>query len=160
MLKRLTEALHIPASWYRLLLLLALSLFFINVGVDHFINPDFYLNIMPDYLPFHAEAVYLSGFFEILGGIVVLIPKLRALARWGLISLLIAVFPANIYLFNSEIAQNSYGISSQDALIRMPFQIPLIIIAYWHSKSNSSKKIDMIAITLFIPTILYFLTLG
>ena len=98
MLKRLSEALHIKASWYRLLLLLALSLFFINVGVDHFINPDFYLNIMPDYLPFHAEAVYLSGFFEILGGIVVLVPKLRALARWGLISLLIAVFPANIYL--------------------------------------------------------------
>jgi uncharacterized membrane protein len=53
---------------------------------------------MPDYLPFHSEAVYWSGFFEILGGFAVLIPKLRTLARWGLISLLIAVYPANIYM--------------------------------------------------------------
>jgi uncharacterized membrane protein len=126
MLKRLTEALHIPASWYRLLLLLALSLFFINVGVDHFINPDFYLNIMPDYLPFHAEAVYLSGFFEILGGIVVLIPKLRALARWGLISLLIAVFPANIYMAMNP---NLFPEFSLELLyFRLPLQFVFIFL--------------------------------
>jgi uncharacterized membrane protein len=130
MLKRLTEALHIPASWYRLLLLLALSLFFINVGVDHFINPDFYLNIMPDYLPFHAEAVYLSGFFEILGGIVVLIPKLRALARWGLISLLIAVFPANIYM-----AMNP-NLFPEFSLELLYFRLPLqFVFIFWVLKA-------------------------
>ena len=135
MLKRLTEALHIPASWYRLLLLLALSLFFINVGVDHFINPDFYLNIMPDYLPFHAEAVYLSGFFEILGGIVVLIPKLRALARWGLISLLIAVFPANIYM-----AMN-HNLFPEFSLELLYFRLPLqFVFIFWVLKATEMVR--------------------
>tara|TARA_Y100000385_G_C12568568_1_gene415315 strand:+ start:39 stop:449 length:411 start_codon:yes stop_codon:yes gene_type:complete len=135
MLKRLSEALHIKASWYRLLLLLALSLFFINVGVDHFINPDFYLNIMPDYLPFHAEAVYLSGFFEILGGIVVLIPKLRALARWGLISLLIAVFPANIYM-----AMNP-NLFPEFSLALLYFRLPLqFLFIFWVLKATEMVR--------------------
>ena len=135
MLKRLSEALHIKASWYRLLLLLALSLFFINVGVDHFINPDFYLNIMPDYLPFHAEAVYLSGFFEILGGIVVLIPKLRALARWGLISLLIAVFPANIYM-----AMNP-NLFPEFSLALLYFRLPLqFVFIFWVLKATEMVR--------------------
>ena len=135
MLKRLSEALHVPASWYRLLLLLALSLFFINVGVDHFINPDFYLNIMPDYLPFHAEAVYLSGFFEILGGIVVLIPKLRALARWGLISLLIAVFPANIYM-----AMNP-NLFPEFSLALLYFRLPLqFLVIFWVLKATEMVR--------------------
>ena len=135
MLKRITEALHIPASWYRLLLLLALSLFFINVGVDHFINPDFYLNIMPDYLPFHAEAVYLSGFFEILGGIVVLIQKLRALARWGLISLLIAVFPANIYM-----AMNP-NLFPEFSLELLYFRLPLqFVFIFWVLKATEMVR--------------------
>ena len=135
MLKRLSEALHIKASWYRLLLLLALSLFFINVGVDHFINPDFYLNIMPDYLPFHAEAVYLSGFFEILGGIVVLVPKLRALARWGLISLLIAVFPANIYM-----AMNP-NVFPEFSLALLYFRLPLqFVFIFWVLKATEMVR--------------------
>ena len=135
MLKRLSEAIHIKASWYRLLLLLALSLFFINVGVDHFINPDFYLNIMPDYLPFHAEAVYLSGFFEILGGIVVLIPKLRALARWGLISLLIAVFPANIYM-----AMNP-NLFPEFSLALLYFRLPLqFVFIFWVLKATEMVR--------------------
>ena len=135
MLKRLSEALHIKASWYRLLLLLALSLFFINVGVDHFINPDFYLNIMPDYLPFHSEAVYLSGFFEILGGIVVLVPKLRALARWGLISLLIAVFPANIYM-----AMNP-NLFPEFSLALLYFRLPLqFLFIFWVLKATEMVR--------------------
>ncbi|MAR59824.1 MAG: DoxX family protein [SAR92 bacterium MED-G29] len=118
-----------------MLLLLALSLFFINVGVDHFINPDFYLNIMPDYLPFHAEAVYLSGFFEILGGIVVLIPKLRALARWGLISLLIAVFPANIYM-----AMNP-NLFPEFSLALLYFRLPLqFVFIFWVLKATEMVR--------------------
>tara|TARA_B100000989_G_scaffold290212_1_gene263060 strand:- start:1427 stop:1651 length:225 start_codon:yes stop_codon:yes gene_type:complete len=74
--------------------------------------------------------------------------------------LLIAAFPVNIYLFNSEVALKTIEISSHDALVRLPFQVPLIIVAYWHSKNNSSKEFDLIAIILFIPTILYFLALG
>ena len=72
--------------------------FFLNIGVDHFINPEFYLAIMPPSFPLHAEAVYISGFFEILGGVCLLVPRLRKIAVWGLVALLICVYPANIYM--------------------------------------------------------------
>ena len=135
MIKRLSGILHIPASWFRLLLLFGLSVFFINIGVDHFVNPNFYLNIMPDYLPCHAEAVYLSGFFEILGGIAVLIPKLRVFARWGLISLLIAVFPANIYM-----AMNP-DLFPEFSLLLLYFRLSLqFVFIFWVLKATEMVR--------------------
>lgn len=89
---------NLPSGLLRNLSLLGLSVFFIYFGVDHFINPDFYLSIMPPSFPLHLEAVYISGLFEILGGIGVLLSKTRKLAGWGLFALLIAVYPANIYM--------------------------------------------------------------
>ena len=89
---------NLPSGLFRNLNLLGLSVFFIYFGVDHFINPDFYLSIMPPSFPMHLEAVYISGLFEILGGIGVLLSKTRKLAGWGLFALLIAVYPANIYM--------------------------------------------------------------
>ena len=77
---------------------MAFSSFFITVGIDHFINPDFYLAIMPPMLPLHLEAVYISGFFEILGGLGLLLSRFRKISGWGLLALLIAVYPANIYM--------------------------------------------------------------
>ena len=89
---------NLPSGFLRNLNLLGLSVFFIYFGVDHFINPNFYLSIMPPSFPMHLEAVYISGLFEILGGIGVLLSKTRKLAGWGLFALLIAVYPANIYM--------------------------------------------------------------
>ena len=97
-LSEFSAALKLPNGWWKKLVLFGLAAFFINVGIDHFINPDFYLSIMPPAFPMHLEAVYISGFFEILGGICVLIPSLRKIAGWGLVALLIAVYPANIYM--------------------------------------------------------------
>tara|TARA_B100000482_G_scaffold123368_1_gene89303 strand:- start:1726 stop:2151 length:426 start_codon:yes stop_codon:yes gene_type:complete len=97
-LSEFSAALKLPNGWWKKLVLFGLAAFFINVGIDHFINPDFYLSIMPPAFPMHLEAVYISGFFEILGGICVLIPSLRIIAGWGLVGLLIAVYPANIYM--------------------------------------------------------------
>ena len=94
----LLNAMQLPAGWWKKLVLFGLAAFFINVGVDHFVNPDFYLNIMPPSFPLHAEAVYISGFFEVVGGISMLVPRLRKIAGWGLVALLIAVYPANIYM--------------------------------------------------------------
>ena len=94
----LFTALKLPNGWWKKLVLFGLAAFFINVGVDHFVNPDFYLSIMPPAFPMHPEAVYISGFFEILGGVCALIPRLRKIAGWGLLTLLIAVYPANIYM--------------------------------------------------------------
>ena len=97
-LYKFLNALKLPSGLWKKVVLLGLAIFFINVGVDHFINPDFYLSIMPPALPLHLEAVYISGFFEVLGGVGVLVPRLRKIAGWGLFALLVAVYPVNIYM--------------------------------------------------------------
>ena len=89
---------NLPDGILRKIVLFGLALFFIFFGIDHFINPDFYLSIMPPAFPLHKEAVYISGFFEILGGLGVLISRFRKIAGWGLIVLLVTVYPANIYM--------------------------------------------------------------
>jgi len=107
---------------------------YIYIGIQHFIDPDFFLAIMPDYLPLHLEAVYLSGVFEILLGGMLLFKKYRKVAGWGLIALLIAVFPANVYLAQNELAQQALDISQTTAIVRLPFQALFIGLAYWHTK--------------------------
>ena len=120
--------LKLPTEWWRVLSLFGLSVFFVYFGIDHFINPDFYLSIMPPAFPLHAEAVYISGFFEILGGICVLIPSLRKLAGWGLVALLVSVYPANIYMaINPEaFPEISIGL----LYFRLPLQFLFIYWAY------------------------------
>ena len=97
-LSNISIVLKLPLGFWKKLVLFGLSIFFIYFGVDHFINPGFYLSIIPPSFPLHEEAVYISGFFEIVGGIGVLIPRFRKIAGWGLVALLIAVYPANIYM--------------------------------------------------------------
>lgn len=88
----------LPKGIRRKIVLLSLAIFFIYFGTDHFINPDFYLSIMPPSFPLHHEAVYISGLFEIIGGVGILIYRFRKIAGWGLFALVIAVYPANIYM--------------------------------------------------------------
>ena len=115
--------------------IVAMSIFYIWAGIQHFIDPAWFVKIMPPYLPFHYEAVYLSGFFEILFGLMLLLPMTRYLAAWGLILLLIAVYPANIYLAFNELPQQLIGISSFAASwARLPIQFIFIGLAYMHSK--------------------------
>lgn len=111
-----------------------MGLAYIYVGIRHFVDPDFFLAIMPDYLPYHLEAVYISGICEIALGTMLFFKKYRWIAGWGLILLLIAVFPANIYLAQNESAQQAIQISETAALIRLPFQALFIGLAYWHTK--------------------------
>ena len=113
-----------------------LSLFYIYVGIKHFIDPNWFLYIIPPYLvKIGIELVYISGFFEILFGTFLLIPKYRKLAAYGIILLLIAVYRANIYLGFNEEPQKLIGISSFAASwIRLPIQFILIGLAYYHSK--------------------------
>lgn len=108
---------------------------YILAGALHFINPEFYLKIMPPYLPWHLPLIYLSGIAEIVLGIGLLLPKSREMAAWGVIALLILVFPANIYLAFSESAQEALGTSQFIALwVRFPIQGLLIAIAWWQTK--------------------------
>ena len=136
-----------------------MSLLYVTVGVKHFTNTDFFVAIVPPIINWKEEAVLISGFIEIILGVLLLFNHTRKLAAWGIILLLIAVFPANIYLYISEFARDTLSISKDQALFRMPFQIPLMIIAYWHSKETHSKQLSIICGGLFIPTIIYFLTI-
>ncbi len=89
---------NLPQGFLRKACIFGLSAFFIIFGIDHFVNPDFYLSIMPPNLPLKLEAVYISGLFEILGGVGVLVAITRKIAGLGLVALLVAVYPANIYM--------------------------------------------------------------
>ena len=107
----------------------------IYVGFLHFIKPDFFLKIMPPYLPYHLPLVYASGFIEITLGVCLLFKKLRIFAGWGLILLLIAVYPANIYLAFNETPQIALGISPfMASWVRLPLQFVFIGLAYWFTK--------------------------
>jgi uncharacterized membrane protein len=93
-----------PKSRIKTFFLILLSLFFTYAGIDHLVSPDFYVSIMPPWIPWHLELVYLSGVFEVMGGIGVLIPRFRAMAGTGLVVLLIAVYPANLHMaFNPHL---------------------------------------------------------
>ncbi|MEZ5949081.1 MAG: DoxX family protein [Planctomycetaceae bacterium] len=99
-------------------------------GTMHFVNPAFFLKIMPPYLPLHLELVLLSGVFEIVLGVLLLLPQCSRLAAWGIMALLIAVFPANIYLYqNQEILPASPTIH----LLRLLLQGVLVLWAFWHT---------------------------
>ena len=112
--------------------------FYINVGIKHFTDPYWFLHIIPPYLEsIGIELVYISGFFEILLGFLLLFSKTRQISSYGIILLLIAVYPANIYLAFNQEPQELIGISSFAASwIRLPIQFILIGIAYWHSKTD------------------------
>ena len=116
------------------ILIVISSIFYTITGIKHFIESDYFLSIIPPYLPFHIELVYISGFFEILFGLMILFPKYRYYGSIGLILLLIAIFPANIYLAQSKEAQEAIGASQQIAIWRLPIQGILIWIAYWIRK--------------------------
>ena len=72
--------------------------FFVAAGANHFLHSEFYIRIVPPSFPSPAILVAISGFCEIAGGVGILIPQLRRAAGWGLIALLVAVFPANLYM--------------------------------------------------------------
>lgn len=116
----------------KLITIYLMSIFYIVIGIKHFTNVEWFMKIMPPYLPYHKELVYLSGAFEIILGMMIIFEKTRALGAWGLILLLIAVFPANIYLAQTNGA--AMNTSAAIAWGRLPFQAIFIAVAYWHSK--------------------------
>ena len=136
-----------------------MSIMYIFIGIRHFTDPQYFIDIVPPQLPFKLFLVYFTGLIEVVGGVAILAPKTRKAGAYLLILLLVSVFPANIYLYVSETPQNLLGISKIDALIRMPFQAPLILLAFWHSKENHPKWVAFVSSLVFIPTIIYFLSI-
>ncbi len=114
-----------------------LAIFMIGAGTMHFVSPDFYLKIMPPYLPLHRELVYLSGVCEIALGIFVMIPRYSTFAVWGIVALLIAVFPANIYVYQN---QDVLPAPPLFHLLRLPLQGLFGLWAFWHTKPTEVKQ--------------------
>lgn len=119
---------------FKLFLRILLVMFFIVAGVAHFLKTSSYMQIVPPFLPRPREIVWTSGVCEILGGIGLLIKRVRRLAGYGLIALLIAVFPANIYMAVSHVGVN--GVSIQPVLLwlRLPVQLVLVFWVWWCAK--------------------------
>ena len=119
---------------FKFITVLIMSCFYMNVGVKHFIEPEWFLQIMPPNFPHHYEAVYWSGFFELLFGFLLINPMTRQFAGWGIIFVMITVFPANLYLAVTDGA--AMNISKELAWGRLPFQYVFIGLAFWHAKDN------------------------
>lgn len=109
-----------------------LASFMIAAGITHFVNPEFFLKIMPPYLPFQHALVLASGLCEVALGILLLVPRCSRWAAWGIVALLIAVFPANLYLYQH---QEIIPASPLVHLLRLPFQGVFILWAYWHTRA-------------------------
>jgi uncharacterized membrane protein len=110
---------------------------FIFAGVSHFTNRDFFVSIVPPYLPSPVMLVYVSGVAEIVLGGLLMVPMTSHLAAWGLIALLVAVFPANIHM---ALNPDLFPDISQTALWgRLPLQFVLIAIAYWFTRTDRER---------------------
>lgn len=103
---------------------------FVAAGANHFINPDPYLGIIPPQLPRPDLLNWLSGAAEIAGGIGLLIPRLRRAAAIGLLLLLVAVFPANIYAALRG-SMPGVDVSPLALWIRLPFQAVFLLWVWW-----------------------------
>jgi uncharacterized membrane protein len=123
----------------KVILKYALAIFFVLAGINHFRVPDFYVKIVPPYLPFPLLLVYVSGFFEIVLGVGLLVPRYKRMAAWGLIALLIAVFPANIYMAVNPDAFPAYSPAMLSA--RLPLQALLVTWVLWYTRSDTVDAI-------------------
>ena len=108
-----------------------MAAFYIFAGYYHFKNPKFFLRIIPPYLPWHKMLNYVSGAIEIFLGLLLLCPEYRAIAAWGIIALLIAVLPANIYHLQSTKPGGKEPVWV--LWLRLPFQGVFILWAWWYT---------------------------
>ncbi len=115
-----------------------LSLAFTAAGVLHFTRPELYLAIMPPYLPAPLELVYISGVAEIAGGVGVAFPALRRVAGYGLVALLIAVFPANLHMAVNGISFPGTEASPLLLWLRLPLQALLIAWTLWVTREDET----------------------
>jgi len=116
-----------------------LAILLISVGISHFTMTATFSQIVPDYLPAPDMLVYISGVFEILGGVGLLIPASRRAAAWGLVALFIAVFPANLYQAMNGIQPSGLEISETVAWVRLPMQLVFILWALWMTRPDPAK---------------------
>ena len=121
---------------FKLIVRVLFAAFFIVAGVTHFTNRDFFTSIVPPYLPWPVMLVYVSGVAEIVLGVMLLVPATSRIAAWGLIALLIAVFPANIHMAMNPQLYPDTPLSA--LLIRLPLQAVMVALAYSFTRGAAS----------------------
>jgi uncharacterized membrane protein len=111
---------------------------YVVAGVLHFVVPELYVQIVPPFLPEPLALVYLSGLAEIAVGLGVLYPRTRRYAAWGTVALLLAIFPANVYMATSGVVvEGMPGGGDPSELVRwgrLPLQAVLIAWALWYTR--------------------------
>lgn len=107
-----------------------LAFFFVVAGANHFRAPEIYLGMMPPWLPWPLTLVQVSGVAEILGGIGALVPCTRRFSGWGLMVLLVAVFPANLHVALQG-RMPGFDFSPLILWLRLPLQILLLGWVWW-----------------------------
>ena len=120
-----------------------LSVLFVAAGINHFLSSGIYLRITPDYFPWPLALVYVSGFFEVLGGVGVAIPCLRRAAGYGLIALLVALFPANVDMVLN--ADDFPSIPYWVLVARLPLQGILIAWVWWSAVKETDMGLETIS---------------
>jgi len=118
--------------------LYAMASAYVVAGVLHFAVPDIYVQIVPPVLPAALSLVYLSGVAEVAVGVGLLVPRTRRYAAWATVALLVAVFPANVYMATSGVVVEGVpGGGDPSALVRwgrLPFQGVLVLLALWYTR--------------------------
>ncbi len=106
-----------------------LAVFFIGGGINHFLSPDFYLKMMPDYLPAHAFLVQLSGVTEIIAGVMLLVPGLSVWGAWFIIAHLIVFFTVHFWMIQhaDRFPEAPLGL----LWFRIVLQVIFIVWAWW-----------------------------
>jgi uncharacterized membrane protein len=121
-------------------LLLVMGPMYVVAGIFHFLVPGVYVQIVPPVFPAPSALVYLSGLAEIAVGIGLLIPRTRRYAAWATIALLVAVFPANVYMATSGVVVEGIpGGGDPSALVRwgrLPLQAVLVLWAFWYTRPS------------------------
>jgi uncharacterized membrane protein len=107
----------------------------VAIGILHFARPAPFVAIVPPYLPAPLLLVWVSGFFEIAGGVGLLVARVHRLAAWGLVALYVAVFPANVHMAVHEVRPEGMEVSTSLLWLRLPLQIVPIALAVWLSRS-------------------------
>ncbi len=126
--------------WMKKASLYLMSVFYLASGVNHFWHPEFYLQIMPSWMPWHKLSVMISGGFEMLFAILLLFPVSSRFAAWCIIIMLIAFFPLHV-----QMAINYFNNSNPDLWItiaRLPLQLILIWWAYSFARNQVTDRLD------------------
>ena len=128
---------YLPKTRLRIAGLIFLIVLFLVAGMNHFSNPNFYVSIMPPYLPLQTELAYIAGILEVLGAVGLLFARTRRMAGYSLIILLVIIFPANIHM--AVYPEYFPHYSPFSIYLRLPLQFMFISWVYWAAVRNKAR---------------------